>query len=86
MKVRKKYHLSFCAPTMLLMIGQSYFPYLFNLKLVNKGTRLVCGSGLFSTYPKDGQIFKVRLVFKDSSALIPMPLRSFGKSFNLKIE
>ena len=58
--------------------------YLFDIQnIIERGTRMLKMKGMFRNY-----ITKeiVTITLKDSLALIPSPLKSFGKLFGLKIE
>lgn len=54
-------------------------PYLTRINTIEKGTGLMWGEGFYYNF---GKVVKIEV--KDSIKMINMPLRKFGKTFNLK--
>lgn len=55
--------------------------YLYCIKMIEKGKRIMSGSALFYNINKK---LKIKIFLKDSLSLISMPLRDFGDCFKLK--
>jgi len=78
-------------PTVLLIAHSATYDYqilmkhLFQIRFINKGTSLVCGSALYTHFGKDGD-YTIRIEFKDSWKLLPMPLREFKDAFGLDVK
>ena len=53
------------------------YKYLYRFNLIQRGNMVLSGSAMFK---------KMNIKFQDSYALIPAPLRNFGKMFKLNVE
>lgn len=60
--------------------------YLQNLKMVERGTSIICGGGIYRTYDDPAGDWKVQLELKDSQRMIAGTLASFSQKFNLPIK
>ena len=57
------------------------FNHLIRPSFIERGNMLLRGNGIFDYFGE-----KVNIQIQDSYALIPMPLRNFGKTFNINME